>query len=319
MPTQTPTVAERILDRSQRSQLARLLTRIERDSDRGVDAALAQLPEPHPDAWVVGVTGPPGAGKSTVSSALATKFRSRGETVGVLAVDPSSPFSGGAVLGDRVRMMEHLADDGVFIRSMASRGELGGLSSAIPQAVTAMLAFGFDWVLVETVGIGQSEIGVAEHVDTTLLVLTPGMGDSVQAIKAGVMEIADILVMNKADRDGAKESARELAFTVGHSPLGPDSWIVPVVATVATAPSGIDELIDALDAHRRSMVESGVIEVKRGARRVAQWKLTCQRLWLERLDQLMATSRGKELDDAVASGVLSSYRGATALIENAEE
>jgi LAO/AO transport system kinase len=212
---------------------------------------------------VIGLTGAPGAGKSTATSALVTALRARGERVAVLAVDPSSPFSGGALLGDRVRMQGHATDPGVFIRSMASRGQLGGLAAATPMAVRALEAAGFDVILVETVGVGQAEVEIASAADSTVVVVVPGMGDSVQAAKAGVLEIADVLVVNKADRPDTQVTVRDLRNMVA---LSAALWKPPVVTTVATTAEGIDELLRQLDRHAEWLAASG----ERDRRRVAR-------------------------------------------------
>ncbi len=226
-------------------------------------------------ARVVGLTGPPGVGKSTLTSALVTAFRARQERVAVIAVDPSSPFSGGALLGDRVRMQEHATDPGVFIRSMAARGQLGGLAAATPQAIRVLSGVGFDVVLVETVGVGQSEVEVAAAADTVVLVLAPGMGDGVQAAKAGILEIGDVYVVNKADRDGAEATARELRHMVrlGRQLGTADGtgWERPVLRTVATGADRTDEtgvagLVAALDAHLAWAGPSGALVVRRRRR-----------------------------------------------------
>ncbi|RCK71477.1 methylmalonyl Co-A mutase-associated GTPase MeaB [Desertihabitans brevis] len=209
-------------------------------------------------AHVVGLTGSPGVGKSTTTTALVAALRARGQVVGVLAVDPSSPFTGGALLGDRVRMQDHATDPGVFIRSMATRGHLGGLAAAAPAALRVLDAAGCDVVLVETVGVGQSEVDVAACVDTTCVLMAPGTGDAVQVAKAGVLEIADVFVVNKADRDGAQALVRDLRsmLALGLGP-GPEVWHPPVVRTVAAAGEGTAELLDALDAHRDHQQRDG--------------------------------------------------------------
>ncbi|WP_433415248.1 methylmalonyl Co-A mutase-associated GTPase MeaB [Microtetraspora malaysiensis] len=214
-------------------------------------------------ARVIGLTGSPGVGKSTSTGMLIRAFRRRGRRVGVLAVDPSSPFTGGALLGDRVRMQEHATDPEVFIRSMASRGHLGGLAWATPQALRVLDAAGCDVILVETVGVGQAEVDVARLADTTVVLLAPGMGDGIQAAKAGILEVADVFVVNKADRDGAQALVRELRNTV--APLrGP--WRPPIVSTVASKGEGADDLIAALDKHTAYLDESGELRRRRLAR-----------------------------------------------------
>jgi LAO/AO transport system kinase len=222
-------------------------------------------------ARVLGLTGPPGVGKSTSTSMLVSAFRARDLRVGVLAIDPSSPFSGGALLGDRIRMHSHTVDTGVFIRSMATRGALGGLATATPQAVRVLDAAGFDVVLVETVGVGQSEVDIVSLADTTVVLLAPGMGDGIQAAKAGILEIADVFVVNKADRDGADQTVRDLrhAMSLGRRELGP-SWRQPIVPTVATTGSGADELVTALDDHHEWLVTHGELETRRTRRAASE-------------------------------------------------
>src|SRR4051794_2464909 len=218
-------------------------------------------------AWVIGLTGSPGVGKSTSTSVLVTAFRRAGKRVGVLAVDPSSPFSGGALLGDRVRMQEHALDDGVYIRSMASRGHLGGVSWATPQAIRVLDAAGCDVVLVETVGVGQAEVEVASLADTTVVLVAPGMGDAIQAAKAGILEIADVFIVNKADRDGADQAARDLRHMLSLGERrGPDDWQPPIVKTVAARGEGVDDVVAALEQHREWLASSGRLDAKRRLR-----------------------------------------------------
>src|SRR5689334_19840833 len=226
-------------------------------------AALA----PHAgNAYVIGLTGSPGVGKSTTTTALVGAFRERGLRVGVLAVDPSSPFSGGALLGDRVRMQDHATDPGVYIRSMASRGHLGGLSWTTPQAMRVLDAAGCDVVVVETVGVGQSEVEIAALADTSVVLMAPGLGDGIQAAKAGILEIGDVFVVNKADRDGAEQVRRELRSMValGERPEG--GWKPPIVLTVAQSGRGLDEVVAELDRHRAWLGESGELTRRRTRR-----------------------------------------------------
>lgn len=219
---------------------------------------VVRLLHPHSGrAHLVGVTGPPGVGKSTLTNALIGVLRARDRSVGVIAVDPSSPFSGGALLGDRVRMQDHALDEGVFIRSMASRGHLGGLSWATPQALMALDAAGFDVVVVETVGVGQAEVEIAAVADTTVVALAPGMGDAIQAAKAGILEVADVFAVNKADRDGADRTVRELR---GMLELGHGEWVPPIVQTTATRGDGVADLLDAIQRHRDWAADSGTRE-----------------------------------------------------------
>ena len=229
-------------------------------------------------AQTVGITGPPGSGKSTLCDLLIEKWRARGLRVGVIAVDPSSPFSGGAILGDRVRMQRHTADPGVFIRSMASRGHLGGLALATREALALLAAAGFDRCLVETVGVGQSELEVMRTADTTVVVTTPASGDAIQLIKAGILEIADVFVVNKADLPGAPKVAKDLRETIHmarygtHEPTGRHrgSWEPPVVLTTASIGDKVDEVIEAVEAHREYLESSGEGDVRRADRLRAQ-------------------------------------------------
>lgn len=287
-----------LLDRARdgdRSALARLLSVVERG---GAPArAVGRLAHPHAGAaHTIGITGPPGAGKSTLTSALLAQVRAEGHRVAVLAVDPSSPFTGGAILGDRVRMGDHALDDGVFIRSMASRGHLGGLSLATPEAVRVLAAAGFGFVVVETVGVGQVEVEVAGETDTTVVVLNPGWGDAVQANKAGLMEVADVFCINKADRPGVGETRRDLEgmldMTVG------SSWRPPVVDTVATDGTGVDDLWAAIVAHRDAQVASGRLAVERAARtRVELTRILARRL----IEEAEARTEGEAFEAALAA------------------
>ena len=242
-------LVERALAGDPRS-VGRLITLVE-DGAPQLRALMAALAPTSGGAHIVGLTGSPGVGKSTTTSALVAQFRAAGRRVGVLAVDPSSPFSGGALLGDRIRMQEHATDPEVFIRSMASRGHLGGLASSTPQAVRVLDAAGCDPVLVETVGVGQSEVEVAGEADTTIVLLAPGMGDGIQAAKAGILEIGDIFVVNKADRDGADSTARELRHMISLGPSGQAGrGSRPVLKVIATRGEGLTELVAAIDGHR---------------------------------------------------------------------
>lgn len=249
-----------LLDRfrgGERRALARLLTQVENDTPAGREA-LRTLFGATGRAHVVGVTGPPGAGKSTLVNRLIATWRERGRSVAVVAVDPSSSLTGGATLGDRVRMMETWADDAVFIRSMATRGALGGLARATRGIVWTLDAFGFDTIIIETVGVGQDEVEVARVAHTTVLLQVPGLGDDIQAIKAGVLEVADLLVVNKADRPGAGELKRDLAMMLtlgGHLPEG--SWRVPILDTIAARGAGVVALADKVEEHQRMLRTSG--------------------------------------------------------------
>ena len=246
-----------------RAALARLLSLVERG---GPDArAVGRLTHPlGGQSYTVGITGAPGAGKSTLTSALVERVRRDDLAVAVLAIDPSSPFSGGAILGDRVRMSDHTGDEGVYIRSMATRGHLGGLSLATLEAVRALDAVGWPWILIETVGVGQVEVEVASAADTTVVVVNPGWGDAVQANKAGLLEIADVFVINKADRPGVDETRRDLERMLDLT--NRPGWRPPIVATTAPVGDGVDELWDALRAHRQHLESTGELEPRRAAR-----------------------------------------------------
>jgi len=254
-------------------------------------------------ALLIGVTGPPGVGKSTTTGALISEYRSKGLRVAVLAVDPSSPVTGGALLGDRIRMQEHALDEGVFIRSMSSRGQLGGLSSATQAAAKVLDAVGFDVIIVETVGVGQSEVDVVNAVDTVVLVLAPGAGDGVQAAKAGILEIADIYVVNKADRDGAEGVVRELRSMIGLGSNGQASWTPEIVTTTATTCQGLADLVLAISKHHDWAVASG----DRALRSVERAKLNLRRAVLDSITELMDVNAAalNSLSAQVASGEIS--------------
>jgi LAO/AO transport system kinase len=263
-------LVERARDGQPRA-VARLISLVENDAAELRDLAAALSPFGG-HAQVVGLTGSPGVGKSTTTSAMVGLLRESGKRVGVLAVDPSSPFSGGALLGDRVRMQDHATDDGVFIRSMASRGQLGGLSAAVPQALRVLDAAACDVVLVETVGVGQAEVEIASLADTTLLVLAPGFGDGIQAAKAGIIEIADVFVVNKADRDGADQVTRDLRYmqSLGGRHSAPGSWRPPIVKAVAARGEGVDKVIEAIEKHRAWMNEHDELSRRRRMRAAAE-------------------------------------------------
>ncbi len=243
--------------------LARAISIVERRDEQSIELLQTLCAEVRL-APVAGLTGPPGAGKSTIADSLVHALRERDESVAILAVDPNSPFSGGALLGDRVRMRQHLHDPKVFMRSMGARGHLGGVARATTDAIRLLSAFGFDRILLETVGVGQSETEIASVADTTILVLTPGQGDSVQMLKAGVMEIADIFVVNKSDHAGARTTARQVRHSLNIGPRS--SWRPPIVMTIATTASGIGGLMDALDRHHAHAAASGDLARRRSQR-----------------------------------------------------
>ncbi|MFF7993132.1 methylmalonyl Co-A mutase-associated GTPase MeaB [Kitasatospora xanthocidica] len=294
--------------------VARLITLVENAAPqlREVMAALA----PHTGrAYTIGLTGSPGVGKSTSTSALVSAYRRRGKRVGVLAVDPSSPFSGGALLGDRVRMQDHATDPEVFIRSMATRGHLGGLSWAAPQALRVLDAAGCDVILVETVGVGQSEVEVAAQADTTVVLLAPGMGDGIQAAKAGILEIGDLFVVNKADRDGADATARELNHMLG---LGEareaGDWRPPIVKTVAARGEGVDEVVEALEKHRAWLEEHGELAVRRRRRAAEEIEAIALAELRARIGDLRGDRHLAALAERVAAGELDPYGAADELV-----
>jgi LAO/AO transport system kinase len=268
-------------------------------------------------AHVVGLTGSPGVGKSTTTSALVSAFRSNRRRVGVLAVDPTSPFTGGALLGDRIRMQDHAGDSGVFIRSMATRGHLGGLAASAPLAVRVLDAAGCDVVMVETVGVGQSEVEVAGLADTTVVLVAPGMGDAIQAAKAGILEIGSIYCVNKADRDGADATARELRtmVAIGRNVEGDDAsvWRPPVVRTVASRGEGIDDLMASIDHHREYLEAHGELHLRRVDRARAEIEAIAVAAFRRRATTGDAARRLDELASDVVKGEKDPYSAAAAL------
>ncbi|MCU1451053.1 MAG: putative metallochaperone MeaB [Acidimicrobiales bacterium] len=299
-----------------RGALARVLTLVEQGGDPA--RAVGRLTFPLAgNAYTVGITGPTGSGKSTLTDRLITLLRARGEEVGVLAVDPSSPFSGGAFLGDRVRMQAHATDAGVFIRSMATRGHLGGLSLATPEAIRALDAAGVPWVLVETVGVGQVEIEIAGAADTTVVVVPPGSGDAMQASKAGLLEAADVFVVNKADRPGAAETRRDLEFMLHLSPAD-DGWTPPIVSTIASTGEGIDDLWTAVEEHRTFLTEHGLLEKRRAQRLAEELRhVVSQRVEQRAYERCQGPDFDRLLND-VTERRLDPYAAAGRLLDKAE-
>ena len=274
--------------------IARLLTIVENDEPGAAEAMRALYPETG-RAQIVGITGPPGGGKSTLVNRLAAAFRERASRVAIVAVDPSSPFSGGAILGDRIRMRERFLDEGIFIRSMASRGHAGGLARATVRVVNVLDALGTDVVIVETVGVGQEEVDVIRVADTVCLVTVPGLGDDIQAIKAGILEIADVLVVNKADRPGADETARDLAQMLSLARDRP--WKTPIIRTSAQTGDGLPLLLDAIAKHRTWSLSSGERAERRRAAARAEVETLLREALLRDLEGRVGASR---LDAAVA-------------------
>jgi LAO/AO transport system kinase len=284
----------------QRRAVSRALSVVERGGQPAEDLLKALLPHAG-RAHVVGVTGAPGVGKSTMVDGLALAARGRGQTAGIVAVDPSSPFSGGAILGDRIRMQDATMDPGVFMRSLASRGQTGGLSRSTAASLTVLDAAGFDWIFVETVGAGQSEIEIMALAETVAVVLAPGLGDDIQAIKAGILEIADLFVVNKADRPGADASVRELRAMLRLA-AEPPPWTPPILTTVAQDRRGLEEVLDALGSHRAFLEESGTRTDRRAQQvetlvRQAMWEVVAARL-----AEARRHARWGELLGAVAAG-----------------
>jgi LAO/AO transport system kinase len=292
--------------------LGRLISWIENGSP-ALPMIIKELAPDTGHAHIVGLTGAPGVGKSTTVTGLVSALRERGERVGVLAVDPSSPFSGGALLGDRVRMQEHALDRDVYIRSMATRGHLGGLAVATPQALRAFDAAGFDTVIVETVGVGQSELEVAEMADTIIVLLAPGMGDSIQAAKAGILEIADIFVVNKSDRDGAQALVRELRTMIALADRAPQDWKPPIVMTIAYQNRGIGDLLEAIDRFRASQTETG----RAALRRIARARREVESIALAKVRAEFRLNGEAGLEDlarAVSRGELDPYAAADRVV-----
>jgi GTPase len=296
--------------RGERSAVARLISMVE-DGGSDLPVLMEALYGHTGLGYSIGITGAPGAGKSTLTERLVAVARGDGHQVGVLAIDPTSPFSGGALLGDRVRMQNHATDAGVFIRSMATRGHLGGLSLATPEAARVLEAAGKDIIIIETVGVGQAEVEITDACDTTIVVLNPGWGDAVQAAKAGLTEIADIFVVNKADRQGTRDAVRELKQMLEMSEL---SWKPDIVETVATQGSGIDELWKAVEGHRAYQEENGLLEERR--RRRIQREI--RDIVAERMRQRLQTHAAGLLDrltEEVIARRLDPYGAADRLLE----
>ena len=295
-----------------RSALARLLSKVERGGDdaRAVSEVTYALSEA---STTIGITGAPGAGKSTLTSALVRQMRASSATVGVLAIDPSSPFTGGAILGDRVRMDEHTLDDDVFIRSMATRGHLGGLAVAVPDAARVLAAAGLEWIVIETVGVGQVEVEIADEADTTIVVVNPGWGDTVQANKAGLMEIADIFVVNKADRAGVDDTVADLERMLSLRP--PSHRRPPVIRTVATDGTGADRLWTAIREHVEWSRASGEFDRRRSVRLDRELRRVVDALMSTRVERVASGSDWERARDEIASRRIDPWTAAEGLLD----
>ncbi len=295
-----------------RLALARLMSLVERGGDEARVLGAHTYAEAGA-AYTVGMTGAPGSGKSSLAAELASVVRSEQQRLAILAVDPSSPYTGGAILGDRVRMQDHVTDDGIYIRSMATRGHLGGLSLATPQAIRVLDALSWPWILVETVGVGQVEVEIAGAADTTIVVVNPGWGDSVQANKAGLMEVADIFVINKSDRKGADDTRRDIQQMLELSSLG--DWEPPIVMTVATDQIGADELWRTVAEHRSYLEESGELQARRSLRVQAELTEIVSQSLEQRVITAMERPETTELKEKLARGEIDPYAAAARLID----
>lgn len=313
MPLSTDPIA--LLDAvgtGDRRALARLLTLVEEGRD-GWREALQAAHARAGGAHRIGLTGAPGSGKSSLADRFVTHLRERGDEIAVLAVDPTSPFSGGAVLGDRVRMQDHALDTGVYIRSMASRGHLGGLSAAAPRALAVLDAAGFPTLLIETVGVGQDEVEIAATADTVVVVVTPGWGDGIQAAKAGILEIGDVFVVNKADRAGVDDAVADLRhmLALAESP----GWEPPIIPTIAATGEGIGDLVAAIESHRDHLGDTGLEERRRGRRRAE-----LEAALLERLRRRAASAAAaSEVTESVAAGERDPWSAADEILEEIDE
>jgi LAO/AO transport system kinase len=307
---------EQAIERAQAGDpraLARLISQVENGTPelRPIMKALAHSTG---RARMIGLTGSPGVGKSTVTTALVAAYRERGQRVGVLAVDPTSPFTGGALLGDRIRMQDHATDPDVFIRSMASRGHLGGLARATPQALRVLDAAGFGVILVETVGVGQAEVDIAGLADTTLVIVAPGMGDAIQAAKAGILEIADVFVVNKGDKPGAQETVRDLRTMLGMARRGEAAWKPPIVTTTALRNDGISELTEKIDKHWAWLDDTGEGAARRLGRAREEVAAIAVAELRRRVDALPGEWRLDALADKVVAGEIDPFTAADEVV-----
>ncbi len=297
-----------------RVALARLMTIIE-SRHGSVPEILKRINSKTGQAYVIGVTGPPGAGKSTLVNEVIQIFRKRDKKVGVIAVDPSSPFTGGAVLGDRIRMQNHTLDEGVFIRSLGSRGSHGGLSRATKEIMKLFDAFGMDYIIIETVGVGQTELDIIELADTVLVVLVPEAGDSVQTMKAGLMEIGDIFIVNKADREGADRLSREIEYMISLKPRD-DEWKIPVVLTHAHEGQGIEDAVKAIESHKSFQIEGSLLREKREKRREDEFSQIISEIIEHKISEKLRGGEMKRILTLVRKGEIDPYEAADLLISN---
>jgi LAO/AO transport system kinase len=304
-------VVEGVL-KGERRAIARAISMVEDGSD-GLPELIRGLYPKTGSAYTLGLTGSPGVGKSSLAASLVKATRSRDRSVAVLAIDPTSPFTGGALLGDRLRMQAHATDPKVFIRSMATRGHLGGLALAAPEAVMVLDASGVDIVIIETVGVGQAEVEVATAADTTLVVVAPGWGDAIQAAKAGLLEVADVFVVNKADKDGAGEAARDLQQMLH---LGPElEWSPPVIKTSALDDQGVDELWDAIEGHRKHLESTGEFERRRRQRVLREVEDMVSARLRTRVAEMFGDGALEDLADDLAGRTVDPYRATDILVE----
>ncbi len=315
-PNRDPVALSEAVLAGDRRALARLLSVVERGG-AGAREVGRRVYTAGAGAYTIGITGAPGGGKSTLTDRLVAFQRARGEEAAVLAVDPSSPFSGGAFLGDRVRLMDHALDPGVFVRSVATRGHLGGLSLAVPELIRVLDAAGFPTIFVETVGVGQSEVDIAGAADTTLVVLTPGAGDGIQASKAGLLEVADVFVINKADQPFADQLERDIAFALDLS-ADTDGWRPPIVRTIATEGQGIDDVMDAVASHRSFMVDRGELEARRARRALTELRRVLIALFERQVRAAMGEDRWQALVDDVAARTTDPWTAAEEMLRGLE-